>query len=39
MVKVYDAKSTAMISDLVKRLNQLEPADWTEASALYRIER
>lgn len=37
--KVYDAKSTGMISDLVKRLNQLEPADWTEATAVYRIER
>jgi hypothetical protein len=27
MFKVYDAKSTGMISDLVKRLNQLEPSD------------
>lgn len=39
MFKVYDSKSTGMISDLVKRLNQLEPADWTEATALYRIKR
>jgi hypothetical protein len=39
MFKVYDAKSTGMISDLVKRLNQLEPADWAEATAGYRIER
>ena len=39
MFKVYDAKSTGMISDLVKRLNQLEPADWAEAAAVYRIER
>lgn len=39
MFKVYDAKSTGMISDLVKRLNQLEPADWAEATAVYRIER
>jgi len=37
--KVYDAKSTGMISDLVKRLNQLEPADWAEATAGYKIER
>lgn len=37
--KVYDAKSTGLISDLVKRLNQLEPADWAEATAVYRIER
>lgn len=37
--KVYDAKSTGMISDLVKRLNQLEPAEWAEATAGYRIER
>lgn len=27
--KVYDAKSTRIISDLVKRLNQLAPSDWT----------
>lgn len=39
MFKVYDAKSTGMISDLVKRLNQLEPADWAEATVFYRIER
>lgn len=37
--KVYDAKQTGMISDLVKRLNQLEPADWTEATVVYKIER
>jgi hypothetical protein len=35
----YDAKSTGMISDLVKKLNQLEPTDWTEATAVYRIVR
>ncbi|MFZ3122136.1 MAG: DUF4384 domain-containing protein [Thermodesulfovibrionales bacterium] len=39
MFKVYDAKSTGMISDLIKRLNQLEPADWAEATTVYRIER
>jgi len=39
MFTVYDAKSTGMISDLVKKLNQLEPADWTEATAVYKIVR
>ncbi len=39
LFRVYDATSTGMISDLVKRLNQLEPADWTEATAVYTIER
>lgn len=39
MFKVYDAKATGMISDLVKKLNQLEPTDWTEATAAYRIVR
>jgi len=39
MVKVYDAKSTGLVSELVKRLSQLEPAEWAEASAVYRIVR
>jgi Ni,Fe-hydrogenase III component G len=39
MVKVYDAKSTGLVSELVKRLSQLDPAEWTEASAAYRIVR
>ncbi|MBI3585436.1 MAG: DUF4384 domain-containing protein [Nitrospinae bacterium] len=39
MFKVYDAKSTGMISDLVKRLNQLEPIDWTEATMVYVLRR
>lgn len=39
MFRVYDAKSTGMISDLVKKLNQLEPTDWTEATVVYRILR
>lgn len=39
MFKVYDAKSTGMINDLVKRLNQLDPADWAEATAIYRIKK
>ncbi len=37
--KVYDAKSTGMVNDLVRKLNQLEPTDWTEATAVYRIVR
>lgn len=39
MFKVYDSKSTGMISDLVKRLNQLEPSDWTEAVVVYNLSR
>lgn len=39
MFKVHDSNSTGMISDLVKKLNQLEPAEWTEATVGYRIER
>lgn len=39
LLKVYDAKSTGMISDLVKKLNQLEPTDWTEATTSYKIVR
>jgi len=34
---VYDAKGTGLMSDLLKRLNQLEPADWGEATLEYRI--
>lgn len=37
--KVYDAKSTGMISDLVKRLNQLVPSEWTEATAVYILKK
>lgn len=33
--QVYDAASTGMISDLVRRLNQIDPADWTEASVRF----
>ena len=39
MFTTYDASSTGMINDLVRRLNQLDPADWAEASAVYRIQR
>ena len=37
--QVYDAKSTGMISDLVRRLNQIEPADWTETTAVYLLRK
>jgi len=37
--QVYDAKSTGMISDLVRRLNQIEPTDWTENTAVYNLKR
>jgi len=39
MFKVYDASSTGMISDLVRRLNQMEPSAWADATAVYRIRR
>jgi hypothetical protein len=39
MFTTYDATSTGMINDLVRRLNQLDPADWAEATAIYRIQR
>lgn len=37
--QVYDAKSTGMISDLVRRLNQIELTDWTETAAVYHLKR
>jgi hypothetical protein len=37
--QVYDSKSTGMISDLVRKLHQLEPTDWAEATAVYTIKR
>jgi hypothetical protein len=37
--QVYDAKSTGMISDLVRRLNQIEPTDWAEATVVYTLKR
>jgi hypothetical protein len=35
----YDEKSTGMISDLVRRLNQIELTDWAEATAVYHLKR
>ena len=37
MFKVYDATSAALVGDLVRRLNQLDPADWGDAVAVYTI--
>jgi hypothetical protein len=37
--QVYDEKSTGMISDLVRRLNQIELTDWSEAVAVYNLTR
>jgi len=37
--QVYDAKSTGMISDLVRRLNQIGLTDWTEATSAYLLKR
>jgi len=39
MFKVYNANSTGLISDLVRKLNQLDPTEWTEATAVYKLER
>ncbi len=35
---VYDAKSTGLASDLLRRLNQLDPADWGETTLVYEIQ-
>ena len=35
--RVYDGKSTGLISDLLKRLGQLDLADWGETTLPYRI--
>lgn len=37
--QVYTAQSTGMISDLVRKLNHLEPGEWTEATAVYTIDK
>lgn len=39
MFKVYDSRSTGMISDLLKHLNKLDPADWVETTVIYNISR
>lgn len=37
--QVYTSQSTGMISDLVRKLNHLEPNEWTESTAVYTIEK
>lgn len=39
MFEVYDARSTSMVSDLVRKLNKIDPENWAEASAFYTIVR
>jgi len=39
LFQAYDKRSTGMISELVRRLNQLDPASWAEATLVYRIIR
>jgi hypothetical protein len=39
LFQAYDANSTGMISELVKKLNQIDPTEWTEATAEYLIRR
>jgi len=37
MFQVYDARSTGLVGDLARKLNQLDPADWGEASDSFSI--
>jgi len=37
MFQVYDARSTGLVGDLARKLNQIDPADWGEALAAYSI--
>jgi hypothetical protein len=39
MFQAYDARSTGLISELVKRLNQIDPAEWADATVEYIIHR
>jgi hypothetical protein len=38
LFKVFDARSTGLVGDLARKLNQLEPVDWGEAVVVYTIE-
>jgi hypothetical protein len=38
MFQVYDARATGLVGDLARKLNQLDPANWGEAMAVYAIE-
>lgn len=37
--QVYDQNSTGMISDLIRRLNRIEPTKWTEALTIYQLRK
>lgn len=39
MFQAYDANSTGLVSELIKKLNQIEPSEWAEATAGYIITR
>ncbi len=39
LFQAYDAKSTGMIGDLVRRLNQIEPTEWADATSVYTIRK
>jgi len=39
MLKAYDARSTGMISDLVKRLNRIDPDKWVGATIVYTLRK
>lgn len=39
MFQAYDANSTGMLSELIKKLNQIEPSEWAEATIEYVIHR
>ena len=39
MFQAYDAHSTGMVSELIKKLNRIEPSEWAEATAEYQIQR
>ncbi|WP_415238185.1 DUF4384 domain-containing protein [Seleniivibrio woodruffii] len=37
MFITYDASSTGMMNDLVRRLNRLDPSEWTDSTVTYKI--
>jgi len=39
MFQACRAKSTGLVSDLIKKLKQIEPGEWTEATVEYIIAR
>ena len=39
MFQAYDANSTGLASELIKKLNAIEPSEWAEATVEYTISR